>query len=292
MASRKTNTGDEGKSGLLSSNLGKRVAVAFVFIPVFIFITYSGGILFFVFVELLILLSLLEFYDIAKAKGLKPLTKFGTLLGLLLGVSVFISDTNQVSVFLILSLSLFFPALFLMFDSAAKDQLINLAVTFFGILYCGWLFSHQIMLRNLSVIKGENDSFGWKIIFYVFILTWILDTAAYFVGTKFGRRKLYPRISPGKTVEGAISGMVVTILSALLLQYAFFKELSFLDALALGILISIVGQLGDLIESMFKRDARIKDSSSIIPGHGGVLDRFDAIMFTVPVTYYYLIYLR
>ena len=291
MGSRKTNTDARNRPGWIGSNLAKRVAVAIVFIPLFLLLLHAGGIPFLIFTEILILLAALEFYRISEAKGLSPRKLIGTLLGLAVGFAAFLSDNGQNSVSFVFFVGLFVIALAVMFDRRMGDQLKNYAITLLGVFYCGWLFSHQILLRKLTIPGPTADSFGWRIILYIYILTWILDTAAYFVGTRLGKHKLFPRISPHKTVEGAIGGMVFILVTALLLRSTLVRELSVGNTIVLSVVLGVVGQFGDLIESMFKRDAGIKDSSSFIPGHGGVLDRFDSLMFNLPATYYFLRYL-
>jgi phosphatidate cytidylyltransferase len=124
----------------------------------------------------------------------------------------------------------------------------------------------------------------------VFTLTWCYDTGAYTFGKLFGRHKPFPSISPGKTVEGAVGGTLLSIAGILVVRRLMETHLGIFDAVVLAVLASVVGQLGDLVESMIKRDAKIKDSSTAIPGHGGILDRFDSLLFTAPLIYYVLRY--
>jgi len=123
-----------------------------------------------------------------------------------------------------------------------------------------------------------------------FMLVWSCDTAAYAVGRAFGRTKLMPSVSPGKSLEGAIAGLLASIGGALLARLWFAHYLTALDAVVLGALVGVFGQLGDLVESLLKRDAELKDTSTLIPGHGGVLDRFDSLLFAAPIVYYYLLF--
>ena len=126
-------------------------------------------------------------------------------------------------------------------------------------------------------------------VFFLFIVTWATDTGAYFVGSAIGRHKLYQKISPKKSVEGAVAGLVMAVVMAVACRYWFIKELSLHDAVALGAILGVVGQLGDLAESMIKRSARVKDSGGIFPGHGGLLDRLDSMMLNAPALYYYMV---
>jgi phosphatidate cytidylyltransferase len=123
-----------------------------------------------------------------------------------------------------------------------------------------------------------------------FFLAWSCDTAAYGVGRAFGRRKLAPTLSPKKSVEGAMGGLAASIAAGLIARLWFAPYLTLLDALLLGALVGFFAQVGDLVESLLKRDAATKDSSGLIPGHGGALDRFDSLLFAAPIVYYYLVF--
>jgi phosphatidate cytidylyltransferase len=122
------------------------------------------------------------------------------------------------------------------------------------------------------------------------VLVWVCDTAAYLVGKRWGRRRLMPDVSPRKTAEGAWGGLVATIGAAFVARATFAPFLSAVDAALLGFLVGVFGQLGDLVESLLKRDVDTKNSSELIPGHGGVLDRFDSLLFAAPIVYYYLLF--
>ncbi|KPK58688.1 MAG: hypothetical protein AMS21_10485, partial [Gemmatimonas sp. SG8_38_2] len=164
-------------------------------------------------------------------------------------------------------------------------------VTLFGAAYAGVLLSFGQLLRNMD---GTAPSWrGAAIIFLPVAITWIGDSAAYSVGRAIGRHKLAPAISPNKTWEGAIAGFAATVLSALLwvwlTQPLVSWTMSWVQVAGLGALVSIAGQIGDLFESRFKRDCGVKDSSNLLPGHGGSLDRVDALLFAFPIAYVYLV---
>ncbi len=148
----------------------------------------------------------------------------------------------------------------------------------FGILYVGFTLSHILLLRHLEAWKP------W--IFLILIVTYAGDTAAYFSGSALGKRKLSPLLSPKKTVEGAVGGTLASILAGLVCKLVFFQSLTVLQVLGLSAVLSVSGQLGDLLESLIKRSYGIKDSGHVLPGHGGILDRIDSILFSVPVGYY------
>ncbi len=163
------------------------------------------------------------------------------------------------------------------------------AITVFGILYIGGMLSFAYGLRYHRFTI--NAIGGTALVLLPLLLTWASDTGAYFVGRAFGRRKLIPSVSPGKTVEGALGGLLFTMLAAWLLGRYALPEVARLGmthaaALTFGALISVAAQAGDLAESLLKREAGVKDSSRIIPGHGGVLDRVDSLLFTLPLGYF------
>jgi phosphatidate cytidylyltransferase len=157
--------------------------------------------------------------------------------------------------------------------------------TIAGILYVGWLLSHLVALRGLD--NGQN----W--VFFVLYVTWVSDSAAFLIGRRFGRHKLAPHISPGKTWEGTIAGLGGAILMSILFFMPTYYQLPLTNwqVILLGILVSIFGQVGDLVESLLKRNMGVKDSGRLMPGHGGVLDRIDSLIFAGIVVYYYAIWL-
>ena len=164
--------------------------------------------------------------------------------------------------------------------SPLEQSLRDGAMTLFGVLYLGLTLGMLSMTRLLP--QGE-----W-LIFFLLLVTWASDTGAYYVGTLYGRHLLAPTISPKKTVEGLVGGLIGAILVAYAARWWFLPELSGLDCLVLGTLLTITGLWGDLTESAMKRSARMKDSGGILPGHGGMLDRLDSLLFTAPVFYYYV----
>ena len=163
------------------------------------------------------------------------------------------------------------------------SALLSASTTFFGVFYTAVLFSYLIRLYDLEV---AGDKVGPLLVWLPILATWTTDTAAYFTGLNLGQHQLAPQVSPNKTIEGALGGIVGSILMTAglsnLLMYDWWH------GIWLGAIIGIVAQLGDLCESAFKRDAEIKDAGDLIPGHGGMLDRIDSLLFTLPVVYYYL----
>ncbi|HTP41574.1 MAG TPA: phosphatidate cytidylyltransferase [Nitrospiria bacterium] len=154
----------------------------------------------------------------------------------------------------------------------------------FGALYLGVMLGHLVLLRSLE--RGAD------VVLFVLTVTWVVDSAAYFVGRRWGRHPLAPAISPKKTIEGAVAGLAGGVVTALVLRAWWTPALSGLDSFGAGVLLGCAGQLGDLAESMFKRRAGVKDSGGWIPGHGGLLDKVDSLVFAAPTFYYYLLWVK
>ncbi len=163
----------------------------------------------------------------------------------------------------------------------------NLGSTLLGILYIGAFSSAIIRIREFYSDAPYYQNGGW-IIISIFITLWLTDSAAYFLGSAFGKHKLFPRVSPNKSWEGAIAGFLFSMVTMVVLKAFVLSFLSWIDAVVFGLIIGLFGQIGDLIESLIKRDAGVKDSSNIIPGHGGIFDRFDSLIFSAPIVYLYM----
>ncbi len=255
-----------------------------VWVPCLFLITLRGGVFFLLLVNLIIFLGLREFYSLMKAKGYQPFEALGYFCALAISAYAW---RQGVAVPLILTGSLLVIMIREVFRKEMSRSLGHMAVTVFGIMYIGWLGSHLVMLRQLPSTVGVEESIGARLVFLAALLTWSTDTAAYLFGVAFGRHKLIPRISPNKTIEGGVGGLLGAALVGWICTKTFTPFLTPLAGILLGLTVGVVGQLGDLVESLIKRDVGIKDSAELIPGHGGVLDRFDSLLFTVPVLYYY-----
>jgi len=265
--------------------LWKRVVSAVIGIPVLIYTVYKGGLFFLFLVSIVAFLGLNEFYTLIQRKGV-VLPKVVFITNGLIFIFLSLADIHNGLVF---DFFLFYVLISILitqlFRSEQNNPLLNTSLSFLGILYVGWLSAHLLYLRGLPG--------GFFYVILVLLATWANDTGAYFTGINLGKRKLCPKISPNKTIEGALGGLLSTLIvtfftglwiNKLLPQFSF----SYIHLLFLGVLISLAAQFGDLVESLFKRDAGLKDSSNLIPGHGGILDRFDSLLFTTPVVYYYL----
>jgi phosphatidate cytidylyltransferase len=179
-------------------------------------------------------------------------------------------------------LFLAFALLFLFRVRNISDAAREIAYAALGFLYIPMLLMHLIMLRQ--------QAYGVQWLLVIMLIVMTNDSAAYYTGCAFGKHRLYPLVSPKKSIEGALGGLAGSIGGTLLAKYTFFPQLTVPDALLTAIFIGMLGQTGDLFESLLKRSFGVKDSGNSIPGHGGVLDRLDSIIFAAPATYYYAIY--
>jgi phosphatidate cytidylyltransferase len=224
------------------------------------------------------LLAVFEFYKLVAGTGARPLTYFGLLWALLFILSPHFNYDFLMP--LLLTSAVVLSLVWLIFRRQKEGAFAGWAWTIAGILYLGWLLSYFVVLRGLD--NGRN----W--IFLALATNFASDTAAFFTGRALGKHKLAPSISPGKTWEGAIAGVIGAIIVSLL--FTLLLPISYGQAIILGLLVSIFGQLGDLVESLFKRNMGVKDSGRLLPGHGGFLDRIDSVVFAGVVVYYYVIW--
>jgi len=273
------------------NNFLQRLLVALIGIPIILGAAIAGGIWFFILVQIIAVGVLYEFYRLAEKKETHPHYIIG--LAGLTGILIFFAYQSLSDVFgyeyrisdeieFIATVGLFFILLSVVYELYRHkgSSFLNIGTTMFGVLYVGVGLGTFIGLRELF------DS-GAIIILILFSI-WVCDTAAYLGGKATGKNKLYTAISPNKTVEGALFGLVFAVITSVVCKYLFADTLALHDAVVIGLIVGIVGQVGDLAESMLKRDAGVKDSSAFFPGHGGFLDRFDSIIFVSPAVYLYV----
>ncbi len=294
------------------SNTTTRTIVAVIAAPIIIGLVIVGGVWFGIFAEALAILALKELYDLGKHTSAAPQRVIGYVGSFFAGAYFFVADTLSPAV-----VSLLFPALVMLFVLAVlitellrnkPHPLWNAAITIFGVFYVGVFLTSLLGLRmtfsgrtlELPVVApflnnfspaerlATGDKWGAWLVFATFIAIWTCDSLAFFAGKAFGKHKLFPRVSPNKSWEGAVVGFLASSAAFVALAHYLLPFLPPLHAGIIGALVGIIGQFGDLVESLFKRDAGVKDSSNIIPGHGGVYDRFDAAMFVAPVVYVYV----
>jgi phosphatidate cytidylyltransferase len=269
-------------------SLALRVLSGVVFVPLLVALARAGRGWFAGLILLFILLGLVEYLRLVRARGVRPSAPAAVLLGLAVGVLVWRFPT--VGPVLGLTVALLVTGAVELLRREDSSPLLRIATAAFGIVYVAWLGAYLIALRELPRLTGDDYALGGRFVLFTFLATWGSDTAAYAVGHRFGRTPLLARVSPRKTLEGAAGGFAGAVLFALLGRAWFARFLSLPDAVLLGAIAGVLTPIGDLVESLLKRDAAAKDTARIIPGHGGVLDRFDGLLFTAPAFYYYLLF--
>ncbi|MDP8260515.1 MAG: phosphatidate cytidylyltransferase [Candidatus Gygaella obscura] len=227
----------------------------------------------------LIGLGLYEFFVMVEKKGIKIYKYFGIFIGLMIPVSIaFKFELTKGWEFLLIVITLISLIMLQFKRKDSTGALVGISVTMFGVLYVAWFFSFIIKIHYL-----DN---GLNFVGALIIMTKSVDIGAYLIGMRWGKHPLIARISPKKSIEGAFGGMVFSIFASIAVSNL--MGITYLHAVILGLSIGLVGQLGDLSESLLKRDCQIKDSSKIIPGIGGVLDLIDSLLFSTPVFYFYI----
>jgi phosphatidate cytidylyltransferase len=271
--------------------LGKRVITALWGIPLVVLAVWFNKPVpwFTVLAVVWGILDVLEFYRMTGVSGIKPLLWTG-----IIGTLLFILASHckyEYVVPVILTAVVTLSLIVLVFLPHKNGIFINWAWTLVGMLYVGWLLSILVAIRLEPGTPAFPEA-GRNFVFLALFATFGSDTAAYFVGRALGRHKLAPRISPGKTWEGAIGGVIGGVIIGLLftLPIPLQLPLGYGTAVLLGVLISVFGQLGDLAESLLKRGTGVKDSGGLMPGHGGLLDRMDSVVFAGAVVYFYYLF--
>jgi phosphatidate cytidylyltransferase len=274
---------------LASSFVGIAILLSFVFIEVS---PRLPGLLFTFAMSIIALIGAGEYFRGVRLRGFRPSEALAFFAVVVLQFAAWNVSRGQLLAVL--------PALLAVLAIATlvhqvlrrePEPLAGMGVTFVGVIYVGWLISYVIWLRSLpgitTVWPFPPASLGAWLVLYVCATTWSADAGAYFVGARYGRRKLAPTLSPKKTVEGAVGGLLASSLMSI--AWGSWVHLPLIHCLVLGPVIGMLAQVGDLCESAIKRDLGIKDFGGIMPGHGGVLDRFDSVLFTAPIAYYYLV---
>lgn len=271
----------------------KRIITALWFVSLLVIVVWFGGQQGFTALMVVFgILAAFEFYRMVAMSKTPPFTYFG-----LIWTAFFILSRNSelLSLFetrfgsgslmpLLLTSAVVLPLIGLLPRRQKEGAFATWAWTIAGIFYAGWLLSYLVALRGLDA--GKN----W--VFFALFTTWASDTTAFFIGRRFGRHKLAPNISPGKTWEGTIGGIVGAVIMSILFftPTPFHLPIVYWQAIVLSLLVSILGQVGDLVESLLKRNMGVKDSGRLMPGHGGILDRLDSIIFAGVVVYYYVVW--
>lgn len=274
--------------------VARRIFTAVVGLPLGVAVIYFGGIWLSVGVGILALMGMREYFSAAETKGLAPSRLLASL-----SVVGFLLAAHFARGFSAESLLCFMIAAFVLASLASSAlrgstawAVGNSATTITGIVYVAFLFSFLVLIRNrpgetsgLAPLHAHLQS-GFVFVFYLVAVSWLTDTGAFFIGRALGVQKLAPRVSPNKTLEGASGGLLLALVVGIPLGA--WMGLAPVHAAILALLGGVVGQIGDLAKSAIKRDAGIKDFGTLFPGHGGVLDRFDSVLFNAPLFYFYL----
>jgi phosphatidate cytidylyltransferase len=267
------------------SNTATRILVSLIAIPAIVLACYFGDYYFFAFVLGIGIISYYEFWLFLKNKDINANLIVGMISVGVIITNSYKSFISYYPLLITILLLLTFIELFRNKESAIK----NLGSTLLGILYFGLFASALLSIREIYQVEYTR---GGLLIISIFVSIWICDSAAFFGGKAIGKHKLFPRVSPNKSWEGAIFGLSFAILAMVISKVIILDFLSWKDVITIGLIVGIIGQIGDLIESLFKRDAGIKDSSGLIPGHGGIFDRFDSLLYTAPAVLLYIKYIR
>jgi phosphatidate cytidylyltransferase len=247
--------------------------------PAIWIIGWSPALVFDVTISACALLALYELLVLGRKKGFHPPVVLCLVVAAFILVAFMLESISvEMGVFVAL---LVIPASYIFMQGSLEEALPSSAIAVMATLYIGMLGGSMIRLR--SDFPGD----GPKLIFFLLLVVWLGDAGAYYTGKTFGRHKLSPRISPNKTVEGLVGGIVTSVIAAMIIHFTFFPNFPLLHAIIAGVILSFSGVIGDLAESVWKRSADVKDSGTLIPGHGGFLDRFDSIFFTAPILYAY-----
>ncbi|MCR9063640.1 MAG: phosphatidate cytidylyltransferase [Cytophagales bacterium] len=259
------------------SNLTQRIIAAIVGVVIIISAMFYSPLTYWLIFLLIAVLTQTEFYRLVGLNGNIPLTIYGTFCGVVLNVLTYFIESKvwpfkyYYAIIPLLTITFFIK----LYKRSDPKPFTNLGYTFLGIIYVAVPFSLAIELGI------EPETYKPLLMLGILLILWVNDSGAYFAGTLVGKRKLFERISPKKTWEGFFGGAISSLLVAFLIS-RYYQDLSLWKWLTIALIIAITGTLGDLVESLFKRSIAIKDSGSMIPGHGGFLDRFDGLLLSIP----------
>ncbi|MCD4747375.1 MAG: phosphatidate cytidylyltransferase [Bacteroidales bacterium] len=270
------------------NNLITRTTTGIIFVILIIGSAVFNPFIFAFLFLLISILGLLEFYKLIELGDIKPQKVPGIIIGSLLFISITLTAFKFISFYyLIFNIPLIFLFLIIELFRNKSFPFTNIALSIFGILYIVLPLS---ILNFFFYFDFKHQEHQYGILIGFFIILWINDIFAYLTGTKIGKHKLFERISPKKTWEGSIGGAIFCIIAAIIISF-FNIELSLIQWLIMALIIIIFSTLGDLVESLLKRSLNIKDSGNILPGHGGILDRFDGVFVAAPLVFIYLFFI-
>ncbi len=274
------------------NNLTKRILTALWGIPLILFLTYKGSIYFLILVLIINGISLYEFYFLHEKLNIFPFKAIGVFFSSLILLTVYFLSLD----FLYIGFLITVVALLLWHLRLSKTHAsVNTSITLSGTMYITLFLSALILLRqNFDVWVGveKDQNVGGIYFLFFWISIWVSESFAYFGGYLFGKHKLAPHTSPNKTIEGAFFALIGPFIIFLGITPFFLPQLALRHLIISALIVGILGQIGDLVESRFKRDAVVKDTSNILLGHGGFLDRFDSLIFVSPFLYLYFYFTR
>ncbi len=268
------------------SNFVLRTISGILFVASLVGALIIGEIPFLIVIGGILILAMYEFYSLSVKARIKPQFSLGILIGFAIFIGTYLYATGHIEAIYLLGFTPLITSVFI-FELYRKHKrpFHNIAYTLLGVFY----IAIPLSLFNLITFKAETlqHSYSHEILLCYFILIWANDTGAYLFGVSIGRHKIFPRISPKKSWEGFVGGLIFTTIVAWIISLNY-SNITFAHWIAIGLLSAIIGVFGDLIESMFKRSIDVKDSGKFLPGHGGVLDRFDAVFLSAPIVFAYL----
>lgn len=267
-----------------------RLLVAAIGIPIVIYLIFIGELSTFIALDLCILIMMLEFYRMLEKSHIPINRRSGIVASVIMPAVYYIqpANTNNILLFCISFLIIFFITKRVILGRI-KESVGNISYTIFGIMYISFLFSHLLMIRNISDpinFMGIETTLGKAWLTMVFIYSFGSDSVAFFVGKLFGRTQLAPKVSPKKTVEGFIGATIFGLLISIFVSKTFY--FSILKSILLSISATTISQIGDLGASLFKREFDVKDTSRILMSHGGLIDRCDSTLFVAPFIFYFI----
>jgi len=264
--------------------LKKRVISAIIGILLLIFLVFAGSLPFFITVSIITVLAVREYSRMLEIKSKSLLALLGLNAVLIVFNAYQISNNfNFLPYGIIFFIIIFSLYIFHLYNYEENNFIKNISYQVFAIIYIGGGLSFAVFLRDINTDPFINTTALWLVL----IATWLTDSGAYFVGKKFGKKSMAPIISPNKTIAGAVGGVLIT--AVFIITAAYILEILNIYYVIFAFLFPGVAILGDLFESCIKRNFKVKDTGTIIPGHGGILDRFDSFIFTAPFTYYFII---
>jgi phosphatidate cytidylyltransferase len=255
-----------------------RILTGIIAVPVVVGIVYYGSpLLFLIFVAAVVLAAVYEYFTMINLTGVQGFPIPGMVFSVLLLLSFYFEGRFFLEWGAVAGVSLF--ATWFIRETNVKIAINQIAYTLFGILYVAGFGGYYLLIRSFE--HGE------RLIFFLLLIVWLGDIAAYYWGKNFGKNPLAPTVSPKKTVEGAVAGIIGSLMAGVVAQVWFLDQIAMAHCLLVAVICGIIGQFGDLAESLLKRQVGVKDSSNLIPGHGGVLDRIDSLLFAGPAFYCY-----